>query len=191
LKKSAWNFGSDINADELVSSTASIYEKHPSSACRGSLSAAYLLRALQQLSGQHPPIAEMIGRTRRAVHAKTLITWLVERDGPLAEQVRRHPDVQKALALERETCHRFATTVGPDDWALFRTTDPSEATRIAAAWKENNSVQLRDELQFQVAPAAVSVVLERYWACKLKGDEAQAQATYQEALRKGLPLPAL
>jgi len=53
------------------------------------------------------------------------------------------------------------------------------------------AARITDELQFEYNPLSSVGVIEQYWTQKLLGDEKRATEIYQQAMRDGVPLPAL
>lgn len=186
-----WAYGAEVDTEKLVQSATEVYQAHRSSATRGNLSAAHIFRALSQLRRQNADLDALIKRTRRGVSSLYLVNWLMEAGGPIAEQLRGHADVQKALALLKETTQLFGSFPDPDDWAMFRSIDPGHATGIAEALKKNKTAQTIDNLQFMFSPMDSGHVLERYWTLQLFGEEQKAIDVYQAALKKGVPLPPM
>lgn len=190
-REGAWSYGIPVDAEELVRAASATYEAHPCSATRGRLSSALFFRALDQVARQNAEVGSLVKRTRRGLTARYLITWLLENRNPAAESLRQHPDVQKAVALEKENSKLFTSFPGTDDWALFHATDPEQAGAVAGLFKANASAQLIEELRFEFTPMRATSVIDRYWGLRLAGQEKQAAEIYQQALRKKLPLPPM
>jgi len=68
---------------------------------------------------------------------------------------------------------------------------PDKASLLAARYKQNATARLLDDLQYKFNPLAATTVLEQFWTQELLGDEKHATQIYQQAIREGVPLPAL
>lgn len=189
-ERTGWTYGLEANADAMVRTATAAYEAQPSSAARGGFTSALYFSALTQVAGENAEFGALVKRARRGLTPRYLTALLLENGGAIAEPLRKHPDVQKALALEKETARLFPSTPGADDWALFRNIDPDEAKGLAAGFKGNAGGQLSDELMFELTPVRAASVIDRYWGLRLAGQDKQAAEIYQQALRKNLPLPA-
>ena len=142
------------------------------------------------LSKQSPEYAGFAKRTRRAVSPDFLIAFILEQGGQLAEMARKNSNVMAALELTKEQFHQFGSFPRGHTWALMRRVYPEAAAVVAGSFKTNDVAQLNSELAFEIDPMSASSVLERYWSCRIMGDEKLANQVYEAAVRQGLPLPA-
>jgi hypothetical protein len=191
LSQSAVLYGGRADSQKLLEAARAAYARHPSASSRAVLKEAHLYRAHEELTQQSPDYSQLAKSHRRTLTPRYLMTFLLERGGPLAEAIRRNADFQQAVALEKESGKRFPAFRSVEDWAFFRTVDPQEAAAIAQKMKEDKAGQLVDELQFQLHPMSATLALEQYWTRKMKGDEKAAAEAYAQAIRQGVPLPAL
>ena len=191
LWQSVWICNGSIDSRKLLQTALATYNKHPSSASRGALKAAYFFMASEQLAQQNPDYAALAARTRRVFAPEYLLTFVLERGGPMADLARKNEYVTRALALQKETVESFPSQVVATEWALLRTSDPETAAVVAKSFKENETGRLINELRFQLNPLNASVVLEQYWTQKLLGNEKRAVEIYQAALKDGVPMPPL
>lgn len=191
LRREAWTLGEAVDADEMVRAAIGEFDAHKSSATRAAVTSALYFRAVTDAARQNPEFDTLVKRSRRGLHPRYLTALLLDKGGAPGDMLRKHPDIQKALELEKESARLFPATPGPDDWALFRNTDLAHAEAIAQVFKGNAATQLSDELGFELTPLRVTSVMDRYWGLRLAGQEKQAAEIYQQALRKNLPLPAL
>ena len=187
----AWSYGLDPDAEELVRTANTVFETKASSATRANLSAALFYRASQQIARQNQEFNALLQRTRRGLSARYVITWLLDHRSPLADALRKHPDVQRAVGLETEGQKLFTSHADFEDWALLRSVDSKQAEATATFLKSDLGTQLRDDLMFELTPLRPSSILDRYWHLRLLGEEKQAADVYQQALRKNLPLPPI
>jgi hypothetical protein len=178
-----------VNSQQVLEAAQAAYKQHSSSATRHALISAYLYKANDELVRQDAEYAVFFNRTRRALAPHYLIATLLERGGPSADLIRKNANVEKALALERESIALFPSYPRVDQWALLRHVYPAEAAGIATNLKRNDVARLSDELQFQLAPMSSAAVLEQHWTRKILGDEKGAAILYQEAVARGVPLP--
>jgi len=86
---------------------------------------------------------------------------------------------------------KYPSWTGIHEWALLSNTDPAAAAAAAQKIKDNETIRLRDSLEYQFDPSNASLVLEQYWIQKLMGDEKHATEIYQTALHDGVPLPPI
>jgi hypothetical protein len=186
-----WTYGVEVDADKLVQSAAEVYQSQPCSSARSTLIGAYLFRAVNQLRTQNAELDDVLKRTRRRVSASYLVIWFLERGGTTADQLKAHPDVQKAIALLKESSQFFPGLQDANDWAMFRHLDPALANRIAESYRKNGAAQLVDGLNHLCAPLGMTTILDQYWTLKLLGEEQKAAALYQDAIKKGVPLPSI
>ncbi len=191
LQQNAWIYGGKVDGQELVRTALATSQQHSSSASRAALQSAYFFLANQELAQQNPGYAALVNRTRRAIGPEYFICYLLERGGPLADLARKNDHVMAAIALEKEMLKSFPSWAGINEWAMLRTTDPETAAAVAKKIRENETIRLVDELQFQFSPCSASSVLEVYWTQKLLGNEKRATGIYQQALHDGVPLPPL
>jgi hypothetical protein len=191
LWQSAWICGGNIDSRKLLQTALTTHQRHQSSASRGMLKSAYFFVASEQLAQQNPDYAALVARTRRALAPEYLLTFVLERGGPMADLARKNEYVTRALALQKETVESFPSYVIVSEWASLRTSDPATAATLAKRLKENETVRLIDELKFQLDPVSIPTVLEQYWTQKLLGNEKRAGEIYQAALNEGVPLPPL
>jgi hypothetical protein len=191
LRQAAAYYGAPLDSAKLLADATASYQRQPNAASLHALIAANFIQAGEQLKQQSHEYAQLAAATRRALSPRTLIACLLERNGPLADQLRKNPDVARALARLKEHGRALPSAREMDEWALFATTDKAEAALVAETLKNNQAGRLADELQFQLNPLSGTAVLEQYWFRKLNGDEAGATRLYQQALKDGVPLPPL
>jgi tetratricopeptide (TPR) repeat protein len=187
----AWSYGVDPDAEDLVQRASAAFDASRCSATRVTLAAALFYRASQQLARQNPEFNTLLQRTRRGLSARYVITWLLDHRGPMADALRNHADIQKAVGLEKEAQKLFTSHTDFEDWALLRGVGAEQAEGAAAFLKSDVGTQVREDLMFELTPLRPSTVLEHYWRLRLLGDEKQAADVYQQALRKNLPLPPI
>jgi hypothetical protein len=94
------------------------------------------------------------------------------------------------LALEKEAGRRFPSWRDAIDWALFHVADSAETALVTQAFSKNSTARLIDDMEFELSPVSGRAIVEQYWISKIKGD-AQGVQRFQEAVRKGVPLPPL
>lgn len=191
LRQNAWICGGKIDSRKLLQSALATWQKHHSSASCQALQSAYFFRANEELAQENPDYAAMVAKTRHAIAPELLITFTLERGGSLAALARKNENVIKAIALEKETVKNFPLWDGVEEWAMLRNTDPETAALVASKFKANQVLRLMGKLQFQIDPWSASEVLNQYWTQKLLGDDQRATATYQAAVKSGVPLPPL
>jgi hypothetical protein len=180
-----------VDSEKLLPAALKAYQRHPTAATRGALLSVHYFRAGEQLARQHPEYAALVQRTRRAVSPGNLLTFVVEKGGPLADQVKQNESFQKAVALQKEIMAGTPTRVDAADWALFRRVDAATAAEATRLIKANTVSGLSLELRLQLSPCNGNAVLDEYWAKKFVGDEAGATAVYRNALNAGVPLPPI
>jgi tetratricopeptide (TPR) repeat protein len=181
--------GASADSQKLLDQALATHQRLPTSAGQTALITTYFFCVHDQLKQQSPAYAELAERTRRALAPRELIAFLLDRNDALAPLIRQNPNMLKALELLKERGHTFPSFRQTDEWALFRTIDADEATRVVQQLKNNQVSRLADELRFQLNPLAGSVVMRQYWNAKMNGDQPAAAALYQEALRNSVPLP--
>ena len=186
-----WNYGVQVDADKIVQTATEIHQAERCSATRGALISAYLFRAVNQLRTQSAELQAALKHTRGKVPPNYVVIWFLDRGGATADQLKAHPDVQKAVALLKESSELFTASRDANDWAVFRHIDPAFATSIAESYRKNAAAQLVDRLNHLMAPLATTTTLDQYWTLKLLGEEQKASALYQDAVKKGIPLPPI
>ena len=183
--------GAPADSQKLVAEALATYKSRPNSAALSMLTAAYFFRAHEQLKQQNPTYAELAARTRHAVSPIELIAFLLDRNDPMASMIRQNPSFLKGLEMLKEDGRLFPSFRQPYEWALFRTIEPNEAALVCRQLKADKVACLGDALHFQLNPILGNAVLTQYWRARINGNEAAAAALYQQALRDGVPLPAL
>lgn len=191
MQQNAWLLGGTVDAAALLQSARSASERHPSATSHSTLTASYLFLAHQQLMRDYPDYAALAARTRHALGATYLISFVLEHGGPLAEAARKNENVVQAIARTKASLQDFPGWASVQEWALLRSSDPDAAAEVTKRIKENETLRLMDTLQFQFNPWNASLVLEHYWTQRMLGDEQNAAQILQNAQRDGVPLPAL
>ena len=191
LQQRAWYLGAEVDGPALIQSALGTYQNHPSSASHQTLQSAYLFAANQQLALQDSAYGALSRQCRHVLSASYIIAFALEHGGAMAGLVRQNPNVQKAIEMEKEAMAKYPSWTGIHEWALLSNTDPAAAAAAAQKIKDNETIRLRDSLEYQFDPSNASLVLEQYWIQKLMGDEKHATEIYQTALHDGVPLPPI
>jgi tetratricopeptide (TPR) repeat protein len=191
LRQAATYYGAPLDGAKLLTDATATYQREPNAASLHAVINACFLKANEELKKESAEYAELEGKCRRAISPRSLLACLLERGGPLAEQIRKNPSVKQGLARLKDHAGALPSACEMDEWALFQTVDPAEASLVNTTLKENQAGRLADEIQFQLNPLSGTAVLEQYWYRKLKGDQAGATQVYQQALKDGVPLPPL
>jgi hypothetical protein len=191
LKEQLPRRGGTADSRALLQTALAAYQKHPCSATRHALKSAYCFRACDELAQQNPQFGALVQSTRRSLDSEEVITFVLERGGPMSEQARRNQNVVQAVALQKEIVANFPNWVNISEWAMLRTADPALAADLARKLADNEAARLADQLQFRLNPVNASAVLEQFWTQRMLGDEKRAAEIHQAAVREGVPLPQL
>jgi hypothetical protein len=181
--------GLDVNPDEIVTLAEEAYAAAPSSATRSHLIAALLFRASRALARQEPAYAEMVKRANRSAGSSFLIAVALSREGKPFEAARSNKDVQRAIALVKESATKFPDDPSPWWWVLLCRTDPDVAKKIAEGLRKDEISQASLTIGRRLAPVSASAALAEYWARLSAGEEAKALAVLKQCAARGVPLP--
>jgi hypothetical protein len=184
-------YGVPVDGQKILDEARAIHQLHHDSASLGALIGAAFFKADEDLRQQNPEYAQLAQTTRHALGPRLLIASVLARDNSLAKNVGENANVRQALQFTKEYNQRFPASRTPEDWALFRATDPDEAARAIQHVKEDQVTRIASEIEFELNPLSSSAVLEQCWLRKISGDEAGASKIYQEAVKNGVPLPPL
>ncbi|HTL55961.1 MAG TPA: hypothetical protein VL361_09795 [Candidatus Limnocylindrales bacterium] len=191
LEQGAAAWGDPVDSQKLLEHAHSIEREQTNSATLSSLIASCFYRAHEELKQQNHTYSELAQRTRLVMAPRELMAFLLDRDDPLATAVRQNPKFLNALELLKEEGRLFPSFRRPDEWALFRTINAEEAALVSRQLKADSAGRLADEIRFQLNPISGPAVMAQYWTARLNGSDSAALAIYQQALKDGVPLPAL
>jgi len=191
LQPQAWSCGGNVDSTRLLADALATYQKHKSSASRYTLGSAYFFRASEELAKQNADYAAIAEQTRRSLPAKHRLALVLTRGGPLADLARKNENLRRGVALVEEGAQDFPSWASIEEWAVLSRILPDKASLLAARYKQNATARLLDDLQYKFNPLAATTVLEQFWTQELLGDEKHATQIYQQAIREGVPLPAL
>ncbi|MEX0703863.1 MAG: hypothetical protein WD069_17320 [Planctomycetales bacterium] len=180
--------GQSIDGDRLVSLAEEGHAAAPSVATYNVLATALGLRAIESLGREHSEFQATVERTRRSLSPLALAAIACSDEGPLGEAARKHPDIIRCLDLLAELGGKQPDRRTPQEWALFRTTRPEEADKVAAAVREREIDRLRRSIDLAVNPVGGSTVMECYWERLILGQEDEARTILEEAAAHGAPL---
>ena len=191
LEQGAAAWGDSADSQELLEHAVSTAREQTNSATLSSLIAACFYRAHEELKQQNAAYAELAQRTRLGMAPRELMAFLLDRDDPLGNAIRQNPKFLEALELLKEEGRLFPSFRRPDEWALFRTINAEEAALVSRQLKADPGGRLADDIRFQLNPISGPAVMAQYWTAKMNGNDSAAVAMYEQALKDGVPLPAL
>jgi Tfp pilus assembly protein PilF len=184
----AW-MGEKEDLDEALRLAESAHEASPSWATHSVLMNVLLTRGAVTLSGANPEFKKVCERCRRSLGPGNVVATVLERGGPLAEAVAGQPDIARALGLVREMAQKFPEGIDEWGWALLSRTDPEKAKEMAGRLTKSKRHALNREIDSALNPLGASAVMEKYWAARMAGRNAEADRVLADAAARKVPLP--
>jgi hypothetical protein len=179
----------EVDYGPLVQLAEEAYEKSPSSGSRRVLRQVLFARARPALMEQDPKFAELVKHTRRTLSPEYQVIWALSRADAFSKQAAEHADVQRALALIRESHAKFPESPSEWDWACLRTTDPELVATMVAAVKQDEQQQLGAKLAQQLSPYSLTGVLHAVWRAELSGAPDDGTKLLQNLADLGIAVP--
>jgi hypothetical protein len=191
LRQNAGLKGADVDSAAIQADALSLYQRHPTGGTLAAAASACFFRAHEGLKRRNADYARLADLARRALTPRELMALLLEQENALAPLIRQNTNFVNALELVKENGHRFPSTRGVDEWALFRTLDSAETALIRQQLEDDKAGRLVDEMQFKLNPLSAAAVLRQYWTMRMTGNQSGAAQIYKQAVGDGVPLPPL
>jgi hypothetical protein len=184
----AW-MGDKADLKEAVRLVESGHAAAPSLATQSILVEVLCTRGVLGVAEANPAFRKVWERSRRALGPGTLTAAVLEHGGPLADAAASDPDISRALEMIKEMEATFPEVTGERGWALLTRADPAAARRVAERLRVSKRHTLDREINSVLNPLSATTVLERYWAARMAGEEAEAKKILADATALGIPLP--
>jgi hypothetical protein len=188
IKMSLAVLGAGVKADEIVALAEEAHAAAPSAATQAVLVNALFHRAHGALMKQETTYAALANRARRSLDFRYLIAVAVTRDPKARAAALANKDVQRGLALEKETFALFPDA--PDEWvyAMLRAAGDKAAEDMGKAI-QTDLEHVQRELQLKLSPLSAGVAFDLYWACQAAGQEAKGIEILKQCAARGVPMP--
>ena len=138
---------------------------------------------------QDPKFAELVNHTKRTLSPEYQVVWALSRADAFSKQAAEHADVQRALALIRESHAKFPESPDEWDWACLRTTDPELVATMVAAVKQDEQQQLGAKLTQKLSPFAVIGAVHAVWRAELSDAPEDGAKLLKDLADLGIAVP--
>ncbi len=177
------------SVDQIVAWCEEAHQAAPSQATQDTLISAVLARAHQTLARQEPEYQRMASRALRPLGPAWLAGVVLCREGSLRQAFLQNADVQRALALIRESSARLPDEFAEWSWAMLRAAHPDDAARLARTILGDDSGADARAIGQRLSPLSASAAFRTYWAHLIAGREAEGIEALRRCAAQGMPLP--
>lgn len=182
------------NADEVLKLARDAYAIAPSTSTRGSLIAALLFRAHNELRKANPAFDSFCRKYERSLGCTYTMAFCLGDANPFQSAVRQHKDIREAIALTREECTSFPQGRSLFDWALLRGSDApddaAETTKTAEFLRADERTALDVRIDNALHPAHASTAMHQYWYALVQGKSpAEAKQAFAKVASLNVPVP--
>ena len=95
------------------------------------------------------------------------------------------------MSLRLEQWKTFPEDRGTSTWAMIQKAYPEEGKQLADAIRKDAVRKLEQSIQSALTPLSGTVALDRYWALRIDGKNAEANEVLKQTAAQGVPLPEL
>lgn len=185
----ALNMVGESDVNRLVQLAEEQHKALPTADSRDNLADACIARAVDRIAQLRPDWKKLYEETRKKTSLLKLLPGFVESAGELRAKILADADIQKAIALLRESSARLPLRGRIDDWKMMQNLDPELAAGIAKALLKNDAAEIRCEVTYLLEPYSSTDAVDYYWSLQLRGDAAAAEKVKKETVGRGMPWP--
>lgn len=161
----------------------------PSASTSGIVASAHYFKAYKELRKNNPAFEAYCKKCERSVNFVNLLTLAGSEPGPLQQDVLKHPDLQKAIAITKEQTALFTDKNSPQDWALLKQVDAGEAEQMAKFIRNSPRALIEQSIAEKLSPVSANQALETYWFMQIMGKPQEGRAALRRVAAMGIPLP--
>jgi hypothetical protein len=153
------------------------------------LLSAYLFRGADQLRHADPAFDAFCAKYKRSVGPSYLMAVAASEPSSFQQAVLQNPDMQRALALIRESAASYPEGRSAYEWALLKNSDAGEADRIADVIRRTPREPVSQSIANHLAPANATEALNTYWLMQILAKPEEGKAALARVAALGIPMP--
>jgi hypothetical protein len=166
------------------------YKLAPSSNTRAVAQAARLARGVRQVRRADRGFDAYCVKYLRATSTFHVVAAAIAAGpAPARQALLADADIQRTVALMRESLSAF-----PDDptvayWPILRAADPAAADALAAKVRATPRLPVGHSISGQLRPADAGEALETFWLMQILGKPQDGRAAIDRVTAQGIPVP--
>lgn len=181
--------GQAHDSDELVKLAEEAHAAAPSKGTFWGLVNALSRRGGTELAAESAEYAKVAKRGEHSLWSLYLVAAAVANSKEVSDAAGQIDDLQRVRQLLIERSVRFPDDGSPIAWALLRHSHPEEAQRQAELIGHDEAGRLSREVDLQLHPIHLSVILSEYWSRLSENRVEDARKVLHDASSRGAPLP--